>query len=160
MAEKKTPRAMDTFNFGEIVPLWSDMIQLKPKEIACVRLRMLKEQKYKCPLCGNRIRKNDAALDHDHDTGRVRAVLHRNCNSIEGRIKHWARRSGVNHADFVNAVTRYWAVDYSHNPVHCSHRTDNQKRATVLRRRIRKAKRASTKERLRKEIKELLNGQD
>jgi len=33
-------------------------------------------------------------LDHDHATGDVRAVLHRWCNGVLGKIENWSGRIG------------------------------------------------------------------
>ncbi len=131
--------------------------RLKPKEVAKYRESQRKKQNGRCPLCKGYIRKEQATLDHDHSTGHVRTTLHRNCNSVEGRILHWARRSGTSPKKFLENLLKYWDMDYSKNPLHPNHRTTKQKKATNLRRRIRKAKRSSTKARLKQELQEYLD---
>lgn len=69
------------------------MKRLKTTELKEIRINLLNEQKNICPLCNNEIFEDEDVLDHDHDTGRVRAVLHRSCNQTEGRIKSWIKRS-------------------------------------------------------------------
>ena len=120
---------------------------MKTKDIAPLRNEMLKQQAGLCPLCIRSIRRDQAALDHCHDTGRIRAVLHRNCNSIEGRIKHWARRSGIDHIDFLTELLEYWKLDHSGMPLHPRHKTPEQKELTVMKRKYKKLKTISAKKR-------------
>jgi len=69
--------------------------QLKQSEVPELRREILEEQDFICPLCEKPIHPFDAALDHDHETGQIRGVLHLTCNSFEGMVKHKFRRSGV-----------------------------------------------------------------
>jgi len=69
--------------------------QLKNKDIRGHRERLLEDQNNICPLCNCEIEYGDAALDHDHDSGRIRGVLHKWCNSAEGMLKSKFKRSGV-----------------------------------------------------------------
>ncbi len=70
--------------------------QLKHSEVKELRESILfDDQNAICPLCGNLIYPEDAALDHDHDTGQIRGVLHNVCNSYEGMVKHKFVRSGA-----------------------------------------------------------------
>ena len=68
--------------------------KLKIKEVALYRQKLLKEQKGLCYLCKKRIKLKDAVLDHDHTTGRCRAVLHRDCNILLGKIENFTKRQG------------------------------------------------------------------
>lgn len=62
-------------------------------------LRHLKEvQGGVCPLCRKVIDtsiKGEGVIDHDHDTGEIRGVLHRSCNAAEGKIANAAARWGA-----------------------------------------------------------------
>jgi hypothetical protein len=60
-------------------------MKLKYKDIALVRSELLEQQQYRCCLCGDTII-DDPVLDHDHKSGRIRGVLHRGCNAMEGKI--------------------------------------------------------------------------
>lgn len=53
-----------------------------------------------CALCGKPIDltiKGEGVIDHDHDTGLIRGVLHRSCNAAEGKaanaIGQWGAKS-------------------------------------------------------------------
>lgn len=68
-----------------------------------VRAMLWRRQGGKCPLCELRIdlsvtgKGSDYAMDHCHETGEVRALLHRSCNSMEGKVKEaigsWGSKS-------------------------------------------------------------------
>ena len=47
---------------------------------------MLKSQKYKCAICRNRLSDSTAAVDHNHENGKVRGLLCTLCNAWLGRI--------------------------------------------------------------------------
>lgn len=56
---------------------------------------MLKNQGYKCVICGGELflfgdlknRNKVASIDHDHDTGKVRGLLCNDCNIGLGKFK-------------------------------------------------------------------------
>lgn len=128
------------------------MQKLKNKDIAPLRAKLLAAQGGLCGICGEPVKPTEAVLDHDHATGHVRTVLHRVCNSTEGRIRNWCIRSGRDPDEFIKQVAEYWEQDYTANPIHPLHRTPTDKKVLELKRRIKKAKRASTKQRLREEM--------
>lgn len=99
--------------------------RIKQSEVAGIRERMLKEQDGICPLCGYLI-ETDAVLDHDHTTGHIRGVLHRQCNHAEGRVLDWIKRTGkrVNPLEFIKRLRAYWSTDFSENPYHYTHVTE------------------------------------
>lgn len=65
-----------------------------------VTMMLLKKQGGVCEICKKKIdiqtkgRSSDYALDHCHATGEVRGVLHRSCNSAEGKVRHAVSRWG------------------------------------------------------------------
>ena len=75
-----------------------DLIDLKSKDIKVLRLEILKEQNYICPLCKKRITEDDRiTLDHQHKykksdengvdgNGLIRGVLCAECNACEGKV--------------------------------------------------------------------------
>ena len=106
------------------------MDTLKQKDIKEYREAQLLAQDSMCPLCGLTIQPEEAVLDHCHTEGHVRMVLHRSCNSAEGRILHWAGRmsKGDCHVTFVENLLDYWRMEHSVNPKHPKHGKPKTKR--------------------------------
>jgi len=99
-------------------------------------LRWLKEQGGLCPLCGKPIDhtvKGEGVVDHDHDTGEIRGILHRSCNAAEGKIANAAGRWGAGSMSYA-AITPFLQrmVDYLQQPgkgfMYPSHKSDEEKR--------------------------------
>ncbi len=109
-------------------------MRLKQTELKKQRTEMLSKQNSVCPLCNELILEEDAVLDHDHGTGKVRSVLHRSCNQAEGRIKSWINRSRFvgDHEVFLQNLIEYIQCDYSDNPEHPSHLTKLCKQFSAL----------------------------
>jgi hypothetical protein len=110
--------------------------KLTTTEIAVVRGHLLAKQGFRCPLCNTSIKtgaRGGGCLDHDHDTGFVRAVLCRTCNGGEGKIRSLAMRYGggkENHVEWLTRLTAYLALHskpQSHY-VHPTHLSDEEKR--------------------------------
>lgn len=61
----------------------------------------IKKQGGVCPICKKAIdlkvmgNKSDYVVDHCHESGLIRAVLHRSCNASEGRVANAAGRWGA-----------------------------------------------------------------
>ena len=103
--------------------------QLRVSEIPALRLKLLKEQRHICPLCKKRIEYDQAALDHDHSTGHVRAVLHKQCNGVEGRVLNWTVRVGrTDPVSYLKNLIKYWANDYTANHIHPNHGKPKRRR--------------------------------
>ena len=134
--------------------------RLKPKEVPDIRKRLLKAQNNICPLCGCTIRPDQAVLDHDHETGRVRAVLHRQCNQVEGRVLSWTSRTGQSTTayQFLKRMLSYWEQDYEQNPLHPTYKSDIEQEITRLKRKERKMKSKQGRARVRAELNEILKG--
>lgn len=112
-------------------------MQLKQSQIKAERERLQKEQMNQCPLCQRQIK--DACLDHDHDTGHIRSVSCRTCNSAEGSIKKTLIRTGLiimlgkeGAVDFLERLVEYYRADYSMNNLHPNHVKDELKRFSRL----------------------------
>ena len=116
-------------------------MKLRPKDLAAYRLEMLKKQGFQCPLCLNQIAPEEACLDHDHDTGHIRFVLHRSCNSAEGRILSWAKRSRADDKyEFLKNLYDMHRKDYRSNPIHPTYLTPNEKEIKKLKKHQKKLK--------------------
>lgn len=64
--------------------------RIKAKDLLGIKARLIEAQGGLCPLCGGSLRginPVNAVVDHCHDKGYIRAVLHRGCNSVEGKVK-------------------------------------------------------------------------
>lgn len=72
-------------------------MKLKRTEIREYRLEQLQRQQYICALCADYI-EDDAVLDHDHKSGKIRKVLHRGCNALLGKIENNMKRNRVSMA--------------------------------------------------------------
>jgi hypothetical protein len=115
--------------------------RIKQSEVQGIRERTLKEQQGICPLCGYPI-DSDPVLDHCHDTGKIRGVLHRQCNHAEGRVLDWIKRTGkrVNPLAFIKSLAAYWSADFSKNPYHYTHSTAIEKEIRRLKKQQKKLK--------------------
>jgi DNA repair exonuclease SbcCD ATPase subunit len=135
----------------------SPVRRLRQNEIKKYREKQWRKQNRVCPLCGKEILKDQAVLDHNHGDGNIRMVLHRQCNHVEGRILDWIKRTGKDTVpvEFLESLLQYWKQDFSKNPLHPSHLTENEKEIKKLRKRMRTVKRQNTKQKYRDKIKEL-----
>lgn len=106
------------------------MRKLKHKEIADYRLNQLLLQKGCCALCQQPII-DDAVLDHDHKSGKLRQVLHRGCNAMLGKIENNMPRDRINLdrlEAFAKNLVRYIDSAYP-DIIHPTHKTLEEKRA-------------------------------
>lgn len=118
------------------------MLRLKSSEVSSYRETKLAEQGGRCSLCGDVIEDGKAVLDHDHKTGHVRGVLHSGCNSMLGHIENNRPRYSLLGARLLRwcaAVFKYIHTDYSDQPLHPTHRTEDEKRL-LKNKRARKAR--------------------
>lgn len=89
-----------------------------------------------CPLCKMPIdltKKGEGVIDHDHDTGEIRGVLHRSCNSAEGKISNAAARWGAKSSAYADIITYLQSVvAYLQQPgagiIYPMHKTADEKK--------------------------------
>lgn len=82
-------------------------VKLARSGMLVFRRKLHKEQGGLCPLCGKDIDlriKGEGVLDHDHDTGRIRGLLHRSCNAAEGKVANAAGRWGAKSTKYADIV--------------------------------------------------------
>lgn len=121
----------------------------------------LQRQHFKCKVCSKRIdvsvmgHSSDYVVDHCHETGQIRAVLHRSCNAALGKIDNAAGRWGAKsmlYADIVpylKKVVEYyeWVNSNPTGLMYPEHKTEEQKKekAALKRRTAYAAKKAKVK---------------
>ncbi len=117
--------------------------KLTLRQVKEARDLMIKQQGYKCLLCGcdfqamtmkgrKRVPKYQSTLDHCHDHGHVRGVLCINCNGREGEIKNRAnrcKRDGTG-LEWLRRLVDY--LEKHETPqsmyIHPEHKTEDEKR--------------------------------
>lgn len=113
-------------------------------------LRQLAAQGGLCPLCEKPIDpsiKGEVVIDHDHDTGEIRGVLHRSCNAAEGKVANAAGRWGAKSMSysviipFLERLVAYLKNPPSSGLMYPTHKTEDELKAAQLERR-RKARKA------------------
>lgn len=107
------------------------MTRLTRTELAAWRSTQLARQGYRCALCKLPLNESEAVADHDHNTGHLRAVLHRGCNSMLGHIENNAKRYALRSVPaFLNGAAAYLQahVTPQHGLLYPTHRTDEEKR--------------------------------
>lgn len=105
------------------------MNRLKPKEVAAFREALAKAQNNHCALCGGIMPLTGQHLDHDHKTGLVRGVLHRECNNLLGKVENFFNGYGknMNKVEFLAGVMTYLTKPPG-EVYHYTHRTNEEKR--------------------------------
>lgn len=119
------------------------LVKLPRSAMRTHAVRMLKDQGGNCPLCRKPIDmsiKGEGVIDHDHDTGRIRGLLHRSCNAAEGRISNAAARWGAKSSKYVDIVPYLEAlVGYLKKEptqfIYPMHKDPDEKREAALKKR-------------------------
>ena len=120
------------------------MTRLKTTEIKDYREELLKKQNGLCGLCGEKIT-DDAVLDHNHETGHIRSVLHRGCNALEGIITNNLARNRIGKSRLEAIFSNYFNyIQKQQIHLHPTHRTPEEKAERAKKRA--KARRAKKNE--------------
>lgn len=100
-----------------------------------------------------------AVVGNCHQNGHIRAVLQREINAFEGKVinayNRYVKHLGVSIDDTLINLLEYWQTDFSDNPIHPKHLTEDDKLIRMYKRRIKNAKRKATKDKYRALIKEI-----
>ena len=136
------------------------MAKMKYNEVSALREKLLSQNNGKCVICKERIAQGEAALDHCHKTGHIRNTVHRDCNILLGKIENYIGRYGkrLRNTEVLDValshIVEYMTQDYTENPFHPTHRTEEDKQVRSWRQRMKKAKRKETKDKYKKLIQE------
>jgi len=69
---------------------------IKYKDLSKIKQQLLKKQRYRCAICGDDLKQfesRDICVDHEHfGEGRIRSVLCRRCNAVEGKLYNVYKR--------------------------------------------------------------------
>lgn len=104
---KFSPMGLDMGTAPEFVAPPERLVKLARSGMRSYAHRLLKEQAGLCPLCRKEIDlsiKGEGVIDHDHDTGRIRGLLHRSCNAAEGKISNAAARWGAKSSSYADII--------------------------------------------------------
>jgi len=108
--------------------------RLTTSQLREVRQKLLVAQGGKCAICQGPVttrQGQDAVLDHDHKTGAVRAVLHRSCNALLGKIENNQVRFGVKDISaFCHGTAKYLQLHTTNitGMLHSTHLTQDEQR--------------------------------
>ncbi len=86
--------------------------------------------------------------------------MHRDCNILLGKIENYIGRYGkrLRNTEVLDValshIVEYMTQDYTENPFHPTHRTEEDKQVRNWRQRMKKAKRKETKDKYKKLIQE------
>lgn len=91
-------------------------MKLKYKDIPRVKKEITYNQDGLCAICKRQLdmlKNRDICLDHNHKTGRIRGVLCRGCNSMEGKVFRAFQRvglhkQGVDYMRFLKGLEMYY----------------------------------------------------
>lgn len=111
------------------------MIKLKTTQVKQYRLELLKQQGYKCALCSEHCSDDQAVLDHCHSTGKIRGVLHRGCNALEGKIANSLKMNKIDEIRLRMIALNL--VDYMSSTLdvlHPTHKTPEEKKLAAKKR--------------------------
>lgn len=94
-------------------------MKLKYKDIPRVKKEITYIQDGLCAICKRQLdmlKNRDICLDHNHKTGRIRGVLCRSCNAIEGKVRKLyirmgLRKAGIPYEDLLCGLFNYCYID-------------------------------------------------
>jgi hypothetical protein len=93
-------------------------MKLKYKDLPVVREELSRIQDNKCEICRtsfSKLKPRNICLDHNHKTGKIRAVLCRGCNSMEGKVyrafvRVGLKNQGVKYDEFLIGLLCYTTI--------------------------------------------------
>ena len=129
----------------------TESVKIKQKDIPRIRRMLIANQHGVCPICEKdltMVKSINVVVDHDHDTGAVRAAMHRGCNRAEGivlnALTRWGKaKSKVSVIHTLERLLSFWKYHAINRTglIYYSHKTTTEKRvATNKKRRLAAAK--------------------
>lgn len=109
-----------------------ELIYIKPKDAPKFRKEFWLSQNKKCPILNDEISFSDTSLDHKHKLvsepvgvdckGLIRSVLHREVNSLEGKIINFWNRTSIKNKyklqDVLRGLIKYYdMIDNDELPI-------------------------------------------
>jgi len=114
-------------------------MKMKQSDRPIVIRELMVKQNGLCPICGKdltRTPSKNIVIDHDHQTGYVRAAVHRGCNGVEGKIKaygiRWGKAKSIDGlARLFQRLVDYWTLHQEPQTdwIYYKHKTAAEKRA-------------------------------
>jgi hypothetical protein len=99
------------------------------------KMQLIIEQGGRCPITGRPLRLHTSVLDHDHDTGRIRAALPTGVNGMEGKIYKnlvtWGKIKTKREAiKTLRNLADFWenSLDNPKDLIYPTHKTPEEKR--------------------------------
>ena len=86
------------------------LLKIPRSQLYAITMKLLHKQGGVCLVCHKSIniktvgRSSDYVCDHDHETGEVRGILHRSCNSSLGKIDNAAGRWGAKSMKYEDVI--------------------------------------------------------
>ena len=119
--------------------------KFKKTELPSIKKKLIAMQNGKCPICGGdltRVASANVVVDHDHETGIVRAAMHRGCNGLEGKVLRllntWGKSKTMRQK--IATLTNLLAFWIKHKTpqtewIYYSHKTSTEKRVALNKKR-------------------------
>ena len=114
-------------------------MRLRARDVSNVTKQLRVKQKQVCALCLCDLTEQEdknCVLDHDHKTGRIRSVLCRNCNGIEGKVYNLANRAKrrLTVQQWLTRLLKYYEYHATDRTglLHPTHKTEEEKKAERL----------------------------
>lgn len=117
------------------------MRKMKRSEMPAVRLELFKKQNGLCPITQRplpTLQSTNLCIDHDHDSGAVRAVLAKGVNGLEGKVlkllTSWGSCRDKHEAiKILRGLADYWELHMTPQTdlIYHLHKTPEQKRLAV-----------------------------
>lgn len=115
------------------------MRKMKRSEMPAVRNELFKKQHGVCPITGRplpTLHSHNLCIDHDHETGAVRAVLSKSVNGMEGKVKNVLTRWGQCQTPYdmikvARGLADYWELHLTPQTdlIYHTHKTKEELRA-------------------------------